>query len=146
MPSHRKMSARSQTTNSSVPGWTQPFYTEQSTSGRRVVVTERSSSQSLGRVVRMGDADWTQPHALAIACARALAVTDRWICQWQILSCAMDMNDKIKWLPPCPWEIQVWINCFHSFHGCDWDLKCVMPVGRNTVTWGYSGLCGNAVI
>ena len=71
------MSARSQTTNSSVPGWPQPFYTGMSPSGRRVVVTDRSSSQSLGWVVRIADADWTQPHALAIASARALAVTDR---------------------------------------------------------------------
>ena len=71
------MSARSQTTNSSVPGWPQPLNTGQTTSGRRVVVADRSFSQSLGRVVRMGDADWPQPHALAIASARALAETDR---------------------------------------------------------------------
>ena len=76
-PSDRKMSARSQTTNSSLPGWTQPFYSEQATSGRRVVVTDRSSSQSQGQVVRIGDADWPQLHALAIASAQVLAVTDR---------------------------------------------------------------------
>ena len=145
-PSDRKMSARSQTTNSSVPGWTHPFYTGQSPSGRRVVVTDRSFSQSLGRVVRMGEADWPQLHALATASAQVLAVTDRWIRQWQIFSCAMGMIDRIKRLPPWRWEIQVWINCFLSFHGCDWDLKCVMPVGTNSVTWGYAGLCGNAVI
>ena len=70
------MSARSQTTNSSVPGSTQLFYSGQATSGRRVVVTDRSSCQSLGRVVRMGDADWPQLHPLAIASAQVLAVTD----------------------------------------------------------------------
>ena len=71
------MSARSQTTNSCVPGWTHPFYSGQATSGRRVVVTDQSSSQSLGRVVRMGDADWPQLYALVIDSAQALAVTNR---------------------------------------------------------------------
>ena len=52
------------------------------------------------------------------------------------------MNDKIKWLPPCPWETQVRIDCFPSIHGCDWDLKCDMPVGTKTVTWGTLGFVG----
>ena len=41
-------------------GWTQPFYTGQSPSGCKVVVTDLSFSQSLELVVRMGDADWPQ--------------------------------------------------------------------------------------
>ena len=70
------MSARSQATNSSVPGGHSCFYTGQSPSGRRVVVTDGSSSQSLGRVVRIGEADWPQLHALAIASVGVLAVND----------------------------------------------------------------------
>ena len=73
--SDRKMSARPQTTNSSLPGWTQPFYSGQATSGRKVVVTDRSSIKSLGWVVRLGDADWPQHHGLAIVSAQVLAVT-----------------------------------------------------------------------
>ena len=73
--SDRKMSERSQTTNSSVPGWTQPFYSGQATRCRKVVVTDRKSSQSLGWVIRMGDADWPQLHRLAIVSVQVLAVT-----------------------------------------------------------------------
>ena len=73
--SDRKMSLRSQTTNSSVPGWKQPFYSGQATSGRKVVFTDRSSSKSLGWVIRMGDADWPRLHGLAIVSAQVLAVT-----------------------------------------------------------------------
>ena len=70
------MSAGSKTTNSSVPGWTQPFYTGQATSGRKVVVTDWNSSQPLGWVIRMEDAVWLWPHPLAIAGAQPLAVTN----------------------------------------------------------------------
>ena len=86
--------------NSSVPGGRSRFIL----GSLPVVVTDRSLSQSLGWVVRMGDADWPQPHVLAIASWQVLAAESA---DDKILSCAMGMIDKIKWLPPFPWEIQV---------------------------------------
>ena len=71
-PSDRKMSARD--LKPQIPGWTQPFYIGQATSGRRVVISDQSSSQSLQQVVRLRDVDWLQPHRLTIASVQALTV------------------------------------------------------------------------